>query len=100
MKEIGQKAWEWKWDTVQPKATVSDKADIIAARAMNETIELVWPFLRDAVKPKVGEIIADFGMNIYSSSLSFAQSKHQVVGDKNDYYVTLWQLEELLKKFG
>lgn len=34
---------------------------------------------------------------MYADLMQFAQSNHQVVGEKNDYYITLQQLEGALQ---
>ena len=37
-------------------------------------------------------------INIYTRATKFAMEKGQAIGEKNDYYITLRQLEELLKQ--
>lgn len=37
-------------------------------------------------------------MQIYSKAIQIARVNNQVVGKKNDYYITLQQLEELLNE--
>ena len=37
-------------------------------------------------------------VEIYSNAIALAQKNNQVVGRKNDYYITIEQLEYLLKE--
>lgn len=34
---------------------------------------------------------------LYVRCLTFAQSQKQTIGEKNDYYIKLWQLEAMIK---
>jgi len=44
-------------------------------------------------KPDIDGLIVQF----YSQAIKLAQSNNQVVGVNNDYYITLEQLENMLK---
>ena len=38
-------------------------------------------------------------MQIYTEVIKFAHSNNQVVGENNDFYITLEQLEAIMMKF-
>ena len=37
--------------------------------------------------------------SVYMDAIKLAQNKNQIVGEKNDYYITLEQLEALIRPF-
>ena len=61
----------------------------------------------DAVRHLVGRICPDAPIpvrvtltgQIYARAIRLAVAAHQVVGEKNNYYVTLEQLENILQSF-
>lgn len=93
-----EKQWERKWNMVVPEAYFYNEQERLPAELMSDIIEGIWPLLREAVKPKIGDMVVDFGMNVYSAAISCARTNNQIVGEKNDFYITLWQLEEFLKR--
>ncbi len=44
----------------------------------------------------MNEDIQQTKMNIYVGATEFARNNNQTVGEKNDYYVTLQQLEAII----
>lgn len=49
----------------------------------------------NTIKPEE-EILALRIVDVYASLMQLSSSKNQTVGEKNDYYVTLEQLEQAL----
>ena len=37
-------------------------------------------------------------IELYTKALEIARENEQIIGEKCDYYITLWQLENLMEK--
>ena len=57
----------------------------------------MWKQEGDKMK-ELNEIHADLIM-IYTNAIELSHSNNQVIGEKLDYYITLEQLEGILKEF-
>ena len=71
----------------------------------NERLEMAVNYCDDLDKllnqhkEQMKELLSTTLTQIYTKAILWARKNNQVVGEKNDYYITLEQLEEILKEW-